>query len=101
MTSDYHNNAKALVIEAAQRAGMLESIAEVLCWGANTPPPHFAPQRETAEMIIDELFEIFDDHCVMPALVVEKLMAPMTGLESFEIGPYTPEQLMPFMGGLK
>ena len=42
-----------------------------------------------------------NSHCVMPGLVVEKLMAPMTGLESFEIGPYTPELLLPFMGSEK
>jgi hypothetical protein len=70
MTNDHHQSAKALIIKAAEKSGLLEQVAELLwfsskaevamcCSGGTCPPCE----------LLQQLTEDFDEHTCTPGIV--------------------------------
>jgi hypothetical protein len=78
--SDIHTNAKTLIIQAAEKSGLLREVAELL-WFENKygcPPLGCA-----AAELLNRLADAFDDHICMAGVVAEQLH----GREGLDISP--------------
>ena len=67
---NYHTDPRLLILEAAERSGLLKEIA-ALIWFANKygRPAGRCPQCE----LLDELVDAFDDHVCTPGIVGERV----------------------------
>ena len=85
--------AVGLIVEAARQSGMLQRLAEVLCWRhANCNVPM---ADELGEKLLAQLIEIFDDNIHVPGATAEAV----SKVERYDIGgDFTPEQIAPFSG---
>ena len=68
--SNFHTDPRELIVEAAERSGLLKEIA-ALIWFANKygRPAGRCPQCE----LLDELVDVFDDHFCTPGIVGERV----------------------------
>jgi hypothetical protein len=77
-----HTSAKALILEAAEKSGLLREVAELL-WFANK---HSSPPLSRA--LLDRLTDAFDDHICLPAIVAEDLYG-----DGVDISPWRPSDV--------
>ena len=80
---NYHDDPRELIIEAAERSGLLKEVA-YLIW--------FAKQYGTAPRcpiceLVDELTEAFDDHICTPGIVGEHVYGDGHGGGPSDIAP--------------
>jgi hypothetical protein len=64
MTSSSYS-AKRLIVEAAEKSGLLRSVAELLWWADKYSEPH-APKE-----LLAQLADAFDEHICLPLAVGE------------------------------
>jgi hypothetical protein len=88
---DVHQNAAALIIAAAMKSGLLDDVAQALCFakqnGSNSVCHCIACE------ILETLAEDFDAHSAAASLVIESYWGEGTG-----IGPFPEEELAKFRG---
>jgi hypothetical protein len=83
---DIHDSARALIIEAAEKSGLLKSVAELL-WFANEHPSAPGGDCVVCELL-HRLTEDLDDHVVLPNIVADDMYGegvnidPSPGTES-------------------
>jgi hypothetical protein len=88
MAHNFHSNAAALIIAAAKKSGLLDGIAEALCFIDKVPYPSFdCPACE----LLGNLADAFDEHAVLPNLTIEQFYG-----EGVDIPRYTEEELRPY-----
>jgi hypothetical protein len=63
-----HTTATALILNAAKKAGLIDSVAEALCFVASDPGAH----HRRCELH-DALADAFDDHICLPAIAAPYL----------------------------
>ena len=68
-TADIHTNAKALIVKAAEKSGLLQEIAEFLWFTSRLK----TGGRCLACELVDELAEAFDDDIVLPHVFAERV----------------------------
>jgi hypothetical protein len=66
--ANFHTNAAALIVAAAQKSGLLADVAEALCIVSKHPNPSFGC---AACDILDKLADEFDEHVCTAGIVVE------------------------------
>lgn len=84
-----HNNAAALIVEAAEKAGLLREMAEALCFFDKSANPLFGCG---ACALRDEIAEQLDDLICTPALVMESFHG-----EGFSPAPPSDAELEPYL----
>jgi hypothetical protein len=95
MPNNLHTNAAALIVSAAKKFGLLEAVAEALCFIEKQP----LPAGECCEglcracAIRDDLADEFDGSICTPAIVLEGFHGEGAG-----IGPFTKDEIAPFLG---
>ena len=89
MAHNFHSNAAALIIAAAKKSGLLDEIAEALCFIDKTENPSFDCR---ACELLDDLAEAFDEHAALPGITLEKFH----GDGAANIPRYTEEELKPY-----
>ena len=97
---NFHNNAGALILAAAERSGLLKEVAEFLHW--HEKRDRFAEgDRASATCLacylLDDLTEAFDDHTGLPVHIVEATYGEGVGMYSeTSAGELKPFLLVPF-----
>lgn len=86
---NFHNSAVALIVAAAKKSGLLDSIAEALCFIDKVPNPSFDCR---ACELLDDLAEAFDEHAALPGITLEKFH----GDGGANIPQYSEEELAPY-----
>jgi hypothetical protein len=79
--------AAALLVAAADKSGLLASIAEALCFINKHPDPDYR-MRELQDALIDA----FDGHVCLPAITLEDFYG-----EGFDVGPLGAAELAPYL----
>ncbi len=87
---NYHKSAVGLIVAAAEKSGLLEFVAEALCFVDKKQNP--SGDCPTCA-ILEKLADAFDAHCVDVALVIEEFWGGPVG-----IGPFTKDELAPYLG---
>jgi hypothetical protein len=83
-----HENAAALIVAAAKKSGLLNEVAEALCFIDKTSNIFDCRACE----IYERLAEAFDEHCCLAALTLESFHG-----EGICVGPYTDAELTPYL----
>jgi hypothetical protein len=85
----YHESAAGLIVAAAEKSGLLEEVAEALCFIDKHPNP--AGDCRACELL-DQLAEEFDAHTCLPGTVIEGFHG-----DGIAIGPFTETELAPYL----
>jgi hypothetical protein len=83
-----HNNAAALIVVAAKKSGLLNEVAEALCFINKTSNIFDCRECE----IYERLAEAFDEHTGLTVGVLESFHGPGVG-----VGPFTADELAPYL----
>ena len=89
MDTNFHTNAAALIVAAAKKSGLLETVAETLCFIDKHPNPVVGCR---ACELRDALAGAFDAHICLPAITLESFYG-----EGFCTPPYSETELTPYL----
>jgi hypothetical protein len=90
-TGDIHDNAAALIVAAAKKSGLLEEVAEALCFIDKTPNSLDAAGCRACELY-ERLAEAFDEHCCL----AQGVLATFHG-DGVDTGSFTADELKPYL----
>jgi hypothetical protein len=91
--NDIHNSAKALIIKAAEKSGLLEEVAGMLWWANKLEQDPQSPAlccscgTCPACELLSDLTDAFDAHICCPGDAVERALS----CEAIDPSPVTPE----------
>jgi hypothetical protein len=95
MADNFHTNAAALIVAAAEKSGLLEAVAEALCFIKKHPLPtgECCNGLCRACAIRDDLADRFDDHICSAPIVLESFHGG-----GIAVGPFTKDEIAPHLG---
>lgn len=89
---DIHDSARALIIEAAEKSGLLEEVAGMLWWVSKLERSYRSHYGTCpACFLLDDLTEAFEDLGSSPAFAVVRAFSCKEGEEP-DPSPVTPEE---------
>jgi len=83
-----YTSAADVILAAAKKSGLLEAVAEALCF----IDKHSSDHPSMACALYEELADAFDDNVCLPALTIEGFYG-----EGMDIGTFSEAELAPYL----